>query len=137
MDDIKDRKAGCEFRTLVFTLVCKKTEIDGSQISKGIAGIGRNGQNRDMVHTAHFSHSNGGFEISSSANQDQKTLIFLVLQDVGGHFGGFQQIYILPSNGKQQFFKVIAEDRSESTGGPYIDRAVTVKIMKGSGKLFF
>ena len=137
MYHIKDRKAGCEFRTLVFTFVCKKTEIDGSQISKGIAGIGRNGQNRDMIHTAYFSHSNGWFKVSSSTDQDQKTLIFLVLQDVGGHFGGFQQIYILPTDGKQQFFKVIAEDRRKSAGGPYIDRAVTVKIMKGSGKLFF
>ena len=41
-------------------------------------------------------------------------------------FAGFNFVYILPANGKEQFFQIINQDGGQSSGGPQIDWKIAV-----------
>lgn len=133
----KDGQSGGKFNTHIFSLVSKKTKTDCCHIRDGVIGIRRYGNNRNIVHNSQFSKTDSGIMFTAGADQNQYGIRLTVLKQMFSCFLRVKFVYILAADGKQELFKIIGQNGSDSAGSPEINPAAAVKVTESPCQLIF
>lgn len=136
VDNKENGKAGSIFRPQIFPLIRKKAETYCGEVGDLVAGVGRDGKDRDPVHLSQLSQADGGVKSAGSADEYHGGVLRHSVHQVGKEAGGFDPVHPLPPHGEEELLQVLPRGVCDASRRPDVNGGAAVEKPEGLEKLF-